>query len=315
MDRPVLPIHHNLTGKLIFPNGKHLSGCYWFEEIKLFLKKGGKIIKILYSLEYENFDFVFDQYANYFTKIREKGDAFSFFGKNMNNFLYGRMGLTDSEEYTFFITESEFNFYTNWKKYDIKNIIKLNNIYLISVHLTPQVKIDFKLPTNAKLKKNVGIAAAITAKARIKLYSAQDDVIYNNGRLLYSDTDSIFAAYTENVLNETHGSIFWDKLKKNTCIKNAIFINPKTYGLKYHDGTEIIKIKGFDSTSINFKDLEENFLNKKNILQKIKVIARSKFELKQNLVEKVLNLNSYDKRIFTDNYKRTKPIIYSGNTK
>jgi hypothetical protein len=28
MDRPVLPIHHNLTGKLIFPNGKHLSGCY-----------------------------------------------------------------------------------------------------------------------------------------------------------------------------------------------------------------------------------------------------------------------------------------------
>jgi hypothetical protein len=126
----------------------------------------------------------------------------------MNNFLYGRLGLNDPDEHTFFINEAEFDQYINWRKYDIKNIIKINNIYLISVNLTNKVKIDFNLSTSSKLKKNVGIAAAITAKARIKLYSAQDDVIKNGGRLLYSDTDSIFAAYTKNVLNETHGTIF-----------------------------------------------------------------------------------------------------------
>ena len=113
MERPVLPIHDNLTGKLIFPNGEHLQGCYWFEEIKFFLKRGGKVKNILYALEYECFDFVFNEYANYFTKIRSKGDAFSLFGKNMNNFLYGRLGLNDPDEYTFFVTEVEFDLYLN----------------------------------------------------------------------------------------------------------------------------------------------------------------------------------------------------------
>jgi DNA polymerase elongation subunit (family B) len=78
---------------------------------------------------------------------------------------------------------------------------------MISVELTALVKKDFSL-NQKRFKKNVGIAAAITAKARIKLFNAQKDVVKNEGRLLYSDTDSIFAAYKKNVINEKHGEVF-----------------------------------------------------------------------------------------------------------
>jgi predicted dehydrogenase len=34
------------------------------------------------------------------------------------------------------------------------------------------------------------------------------EVLKNGGRLLYSDTDSIFAAYKRDVVGETHGEVF-----------------------------------------------------------------------------------------------------------
>ena len=101
-----------------------------------------------------------------------------------------------------------------------------------------------------KEKSNVAIASAITSKARIKLHKAQNDVIKNKGRLLYSDTDSIFAAYKTNVDNQIHGSIFWDCSKNDTKIKKAFFANPKTYGLIYHDNREIVKMKGYNQINL-----------------------------------------------------------------
>lgn len=310
MEMPVLPIHHHETGKLIFPNGRSLKGCYWFEEIQLFLRKGGKIKKILYGVEYENYDYVFNDYVEFFTNIRKKGSAYSSFGKNMNNFLYGRFGLTDPDEHTFFIGENELDYYLKWKKYEIKKIVKINTIYMISVSLTEKVKKDFCI-SNSKFKKNIGISAAISAKGRIKLYKAQEDVKNNGGEIKYSDTDSIFATYKRNVLNETHGEIYWDGKNKKTQIKDAVFINPKTYGLLYYDKTEEIKIKGFNSSEINFDILKENFYLQKNISQKVNIIKRRNFNLENENINKILNLTQYDKRIFINNFKETKPIYYS----
>jgi hypothetical protein len=61
---------------------------------------------------------------------------------------------------------------------------------------------------NKEVDSNVSIAAQITSKARIKLYKGFKDVIKNNGRILYTDTDSIFAGFKENVLNQQHGEVF-----------------------------------------------------------------------------------------------------------
>jgi predicted N-acyltransferase len=79
----------------------------------------------------------------------------------------------------------------------------------------------------------------------------------------------------------------------------------------YYDNTEIIKIKGFDSKNINFNDLSTNFYAQKNITQETKIMTKRGFELKQDTIFKLLNLNFYDKRTFIENFKNTKPIIYS----
>lgn len=310
MEIPVLPMHHYENNKLIFPNGKNLKGCYWFEEIELFLKRGGKIKKILYGIEYKKYDYVFNEYVDFFTNIRKKGEAYSSFGKNMNNFLYGRFGLTEPNEHTFFIQENELDYYLKWKKYEIKKILKINTTYMLSINLTTQVKKDFNLSKN-KFKKNVGISAAISSKGRIKLYKAQEDVKKNGGEVKYSDTDSIFATYKRDVINEKHGAVYWDIKNKKTCIKDAIFINPKTYGLLYYDNTEEIKIKGFNTTELNFSTLKENFYLQKNIIQKVNIIKRKNFNLAYEKIDKILNTAQYDKRIFINNFKDTKPIVYN----
>jgi chemotaxis methyl-accepting protein methylase len=51
----------------------------------------------------------------------------------------------------------------------------------------------------------VAYASIISSKARIKLYNSFNDVIKDGGRLLYCDTDSIFAAYKKNKLNKKCG--------------------------------------------------------------------------------------------------------------
>lgn len=310
LEIPILPIHNKKNGKLMFVNGKNLSGCYWFEEIFLFLEMGGKIKNILYSIEYEKYDYVFNDYATFFTKMREKGGAYSSFGKNMNNFLYGRMGLSEPNSHSFFIEKNELNHYLYWKSWEILSLKEINNIFMVTVELTNEIKKKFNIEKKKKFKKNVSIASAITSKARIKLYKAQQSVLKNEGRLLYSDTDSIFAAYKKNVLNEKHGDIFWDEKKENTIIKDAVFVCAKTYGLILNNKEEIIKIKGFNSKEINFEELKTNFYEEKIIHKNINIIKKDNFTMKLENINKILNLNYYDKRIFIENKKKTKPIFF-----
>jgi hypothetical protein len=88
---------------------------------------------------------------------------------------------------------------------------KFNNEYEIikETHINNMIIITY-INNNKKneVDSNVGITAAITAKARIKIHKGYKDVIKNNGRILYSDTDSIFAAYKKNVDNQYHGDIY-----------------------------------------------------------------------------------------------------------
>jgi DNA polymerase elongation subunit (family B) len=55
---------------------------------------------------------------------------------------------------------------------------------------------------------NIAVAAAIASKARIKLNQAILEVGYNGGRVLYVDTDSIYAAFKVKMSNIRHGDVF-----------------------------------------------------------------------------------------------------------
>jgi DNA polymerase elongation subunit (family B) len=135
------------------------------------------------------------EYVNFFNEIKSISNVHKNFGKLMINSLYGRMGMSFIKDETILIDEKKFLSYQ--KKENIKSFKKINKLIIMTIEKN----------TYKKSESNIIMASCITSKARIKLYKAQLDVIKNGGRILYSDTDSIFAAYKKDVSNEIHGIV------------------------------------------------------------------------------------------------------------
>jgi DNA polymerase elongation subunit (family B) len=164
----------------------------------------GCIKKIHYAVLYDKYDYVFNDFVDFFTELRKKNTACNVFGKLIINSLYGRLGMGDNDEITFFYKKDEIDSISNYIK--IKQIKELNDFAIITAEKNKFLYSIVKF-NNEKNKSNIAIAAAITSKARIKLHNAFEDVIKNNGSLLYSDTDSVFASYKKNIINEQHGEL------------------------------------------------------------------------------------------------------------
>jgi hypothetical protein len=181
-------------------------------------------------------------------KIREMGPIHKIIGKNNNNTFYGRLGMNPER------LEEEIISNIEEKKYE--KIIENNGIY-----------IGFK--KKEKSISNVMISAAITSKARIKLYKGMREVMKNNGRIVYTDTDSIIAAFKKDEykkkLDLKMGEVLFDSNDINTVISEGVFAMPKTYALKYEDGREVVKIKGFN-VKPSFKEFKEKFYEKGDII-------------------------------------------------
>jgi hypothetical protein len=181
-------------------------------------------------------------------KIREMGPIHKIIGKNNNNTFYGRLGMNPER------LEEEIISNIEEKKYE--KIIENNGIY-----------IGFK--KKEKSISNVMISAAITSKARIKLYKGMREVMKNNGRVVYTDTDSIIAAFKKDEyrkkLDLKMGEVLFNSKDINTVISEGVFAMPKTYALKYEDGREVVKIKGFN-VKPSFKEFKEKFYEKGDII-------------------------------------------------
>jgi DNA polymerase elongation subunit (family B) len=96
-------------------------------------------------------------------------------------------------------------------KINIIDIEEINNLYLITLKIDKNSKkILEEKNVYARKEKNLNIAVAssISSKARVKLYKAFDEVLKNKGKLLYCDTDSIFAEFKNDVTNTKMGEIF-----------------------------------------------------------------------------------------------------------
>jgi DNA polymerase elongation subunit (family B) len=181
-------------------------------------------------------------------RIREMGPIHKIIGKNNNNTFYGRLGMNPER------LEEEIISNIEEKKYE--KIIENNGVY-----------IGFK--KKEKSISNVMISAAVTSKARIKLYKGMKEVMKNNGRVIYTDTDSIIAAFKKDEyrkkLDLKMGEVLFDSKDINTVISEGVFAMPKTYALKYEDGREVVKIKGFN-VKPSFKEFKEKFYEKGDII-------------------------------------------------
>jgi hypothetical protein len=194
---------------------------------------------------YDNFISDFIDINN---NIRKKGGLYKQIGKNNNNSFYGRLGMDPERTEEEICDEIPQN--NKFEKYKC-----INGIY-----------INYK--KSEKNVSNITISAAITSKARIRLYEGMMKIEKNGGRILYTDTDSIIAAFNVNnynrVLNKELGEIYFDSNKEDCIIKDAVFAMPKTYALRFLNNKEIVKIKGFNSTP-DFKDFKEKFYLKESI--------------------------------------------------
>jgi hypothetical protein len=159
---------------------------------------GGEVKRVLNSYVYDKYEDIFQEFVKKFTSIREKGGYYKIFGKLMINSLYGSMAL-NSEEEIFYISFDEIEFYNILKEMNVVNFYKINDSFIIIIKKDYKSKKFFrkKFFNEKKSNRNVSYAAAISSKARIKLYGAMLEVIADGGRLLYCDTDSIFAAYAK----------------------------------------------------------------------------------------------------------------------
>jgi hypothetical protein len=130
------------------------------------------------------------------------------------------------------------------------------------------------------------------------------DVVKDGGRLLYCDTDSIFAAYSDNRLNHQCGQhVKWLNIYQHSC-----FILPKFYLLTDND-QKVIKLKGSSNEMADYATIVKNFYENENFYSiQNEFLNRKKFNLKQISILKELQISKYDKRIFFENKKITKPI-------
>ena len=162
---------------------------------------GGEILKVYWAVHFQHFKPLFNEFVDYFTQIRQSSNFGNLIGKKIINSLTGRFGMSPNNETSFLIQRHELPTYL--QRYHVLSFKYLNDIVLINIQID-----HFYKKKISDHESNIALAAAITAKARIKLYRGFLDVQKNGGRVLYCDTDSIFAGFKNRVDNQRHGEIF-----------------------------------------------------------------------------------------------------------
>lgn len=285
LEFPILPIKRD---KLMFANGV-FEGWYWFEEILLAIEYGVKIKKIKKTISSQYYDHFIKNFVEINDEIRNKGPIHKQIGKNNNNAFYGRLGMNPER-----LEEEIINSIENEKIYE--KIVEINGAY-----------IGYK--KKEKNISNITISASITSKARIKLYKGMMNVIKHGGRLIYTDTDSIIAAFDKstykNILDKDLGDVIFHSSKEDTVIEDGVFAMPKTYALKYINGKEIVKIKGFNVTP-NFNEFKSKFYEKSSITTENIEWNKKDLIIRKKCIMKTTNLYSLDKRIWESDLKNTK---------
>ncbi len=287
MDIPVLPIK---TNKLIFANG-NFEGWYWFEEIILAMNNGVKVKKIKKMISAQYYDNFLEKFIEMNDKIRDISPIHKIIGKNNNNTFYGRLGMNPER-----LEEEIISNIDNKEKYE--KILENNGVY-----------VGYK--KKEKAISNILISASITAKARIKLYNGIKEVQKNEGRIIYSDTDSIIAAFDKKEywkkLDIKMGEVIFDSKKEDTIIEEGVFAMPKTYALRYINGNEVVKIKGFNVRP-SFSEFKDAFYNKKSIITENIEWNKKDLIIKSIMKTKETNLFSLDKRKWSKCLKETFPL-------
>ena len=247
---------HRVGDKIIAGTGTW-TDWYFSEELKYAITLGYKV-EIIRGYHFKK-ERIFDKFVNALYNIRlqyAKDHSKNLIAKLLLNSLYGRFGMSPVQEnYEVYDKDtmlekdysnaiSLFNNSTEEGKDSSGELEDKEIISTISTYNKKNMRKDGKL-----MNISTSIASAVTAYGRIQIHKYK---MLAGDSLCYSDTDSIF---TESVLPNTYvnndlGSM---KLEYKDASK-GIFISPKVYGLKFPNGDEIVKVKGYKG-NISFDQL------------------------------------------------------------
>ena len=299
MKIPILPYRCKKTGKLLFPNGE-FEGLYWYEEISLFLREGGVILDILWSIEYKKMEKVFENFAINCIERRKESLIDNIVWKMIPNSFIGRLGLRNDNEKTIILDDSEYD----PRCLDVISDKRINNKWIVRVR-EDNIK---------ETVSNVTYSSIVTSKARVVWWEHANKIIKEGGRILYCDTDSLFIAFKENKINSRWGEVFLDESKEDTIIKKACFACSKAYSIVYKKNN-LTKIKGIPKKDIKnmvFEEFEEMFKNQKYKKIKMDYFRKRNLDIRIEEILKIVRIGEYDKRIFSDD-KRETTAVYIKN--
>lgn len=298
---PLLPRRDPVDMKLTFPNGRWV-GVYWWEELNFFLENGGLVEEVYEHWSFEKNEKIFIEFVQFFKSLRNKSELGRQFWKLFINSLSGRMGIRPNNAITKIVSIE--NYYKIRKNHTILKESINGGIILVtyerkSLHLSKENGSIGE--HDHRTEANVFIAAAITAKARVKLAKALLETIKQGGRLLYCDTDSVFAAFKDKRYAQKQDEITWDEEN----IYNALFAIPKGYALQTKAEGDVVKLKGYRRDSISFDEFKNLWENNEKIRIKELHLSRKNLRFQLDEVEKTIYINNYTKRIFDSAKKST----------
>lgn len=265
--------------KFTFPSG-NFRGVFPGVELLEAEKYGYKIKKIHRAIHFENIGKIFENYIGdlYTIKSQASDPVLKEVAKFLLNAGYGRLGIKRERE--------------SLTIDDGSNGLTPTDIYIGDMRLA-------KKSSYFKGFSHPGIAAMITAHARIKLYRAMQPI---QNEIYYCDTDSIVTTAKLPISTKI------GDLKLEGTANLACFLLPKTY---IFDGRA--KMKGFPkefAQSKNFTDFKEAMEGDLKLMKTVipGKLARIKSTKKHGSVLKVLNNSTrqlkatYDKRlIYSEN--------------
>jgi hypothetical protein len=242
-------------GKIVAPTGTWID-WYCSEELKLAVTYGYKV-EVLRAYHWEGQSDLFSEYVDTLYNHRltyPKSDPRNTICKLLLNSLYGKFGMSPTVmEYSIFSPTEN----VETDLYKVSDHQEIGDMTLIGRRVTKNSQIDYKLSKEYKLyypllEISTPIAVFTTAYARMLM--AKFKIDYGN-HLYYSDTDSLILDCP--LPDHLTGGLL-GQFKLEHRIKEGIFIGPKTYGLRFEDGTDLIKIKGLKQANnqVSFDQLK-----------------------------------------------------------
>jgi hypothetical protein len=160
------------------------------------------------------------------------------------NSLYGKFGMSiDLDEHSIVDSKMVTELMSDLEV-DMEGIIDLGNGK--SIMSGPKGRDGDDMNDTTKMNVSIGIAAAITAYARMHMQQFLQCKDYN---VYYTDTDSIV---TDKPISDSYIGKALGQLKLEYTIKRGIFLAPKVYSIESITGKIVSKAKGLKDYSLSF---------------------------------------------------------------